>query len=239
MPRFAPQVVSLEARMVLSAANLTPAAYEAARGRIVEAAHRLAVTGDLDRADANLERAVRTIPQGGALLPTLEAEAASGPASPRILVNSLNDFIRDRVTTGDITVSSPALRKVLGITPPVAPTPPAAPTPTPPSPGPGLPSSGSPTPSSLSVNIFNSISNSSIYVSFSQVVNGVRTQLTGVSIGAGVTARFVPIITQNSSPILVSAQNQSTIGYWETTAPASFSQLKIAYLGGRGQFYFR
>ena len=234
MPKFTPRAEALEAKMVLSAGSLTPAGYQAARVGIVQAVQRLEATGNLVQADVALGRAVRTIPDGGGLLPTLQAEAASGDVAARTLLGSLDDFIRDRVAAGDIVLKG-SLRKTLA---PTSPSPaPLAPAPTVPGPsGPSGPSAPTPTPASLSVNIANATT-SPLYVSFTQVVDGVRTELTGTSVGPGVTARFVPIVTRNSSPITVSFQSR-TLGYWQIVAPADFGQLRIAYYYNRGQFFF-
>ncbi len=237
--RFTPQADALETRMVLSAV-LTPAGYEAARTQIAQVVNRLAATGNLARADAALPRAVRTIPDSAALLPTLDADLATNPVSTRTLMADVNTFVRNHVATGDIVVPNAALRRTIGVvapaTPPASvPVTPVVPTPpSQPSPSPGAPATP---PVSFSVNIINSV-NSNLDVSFTQVVNGTRTQLTGVSITANDTARFVPVITQNSSPITVSAQSQS-VGYWEIIAPANFSQLQIKYMYGKCYFYFQ
>ena len=236
--RFAPQADALESRLVLSAV-LTPAEYAAARNRIAQVVDRLAATGNVAQADAALGRAVRSIPDAAALLPTLDAALATNPVTTRTLMAGVNGFIRDHVATGDIAVPNAALRRKIGLVAPanppaslpvtiVAPTAAAPPT--------GLVAPAS-SPAALSVSILNSVT-SNLDVSFTQVVNGTRTELTGVSIRAGATARFVPVITQNSSPIIVSAQSQS-VGYWEVTAPANFSQLKIQYVYGRCYFYFK
>lgn len=231
MPRFTPRADALETKLVLSAGSLTPAGYQAARVGIVQVVHRLEATGNVVQAEVGLGRAVRTIPGGGDLLPTLDAEVSSGDVAARTLLGSLDDFIRDRAATGDILLKG-SLRKTLG---PVAPSPdPTAPAPPPPGPAGGAPTA--PTPASLTVNITNATT-SQVYVSFTQVVGGVRTELTGVAVGSGVTARFVPIITRNSTPITVSFQSPS-LGYWEILAPADFSQLRLAYTAGRGQFFF-
>lgn len=233
MPKFTPRADALEAKLVLSAGGLTPAGYEAARGRIVQAVQRLEATGNLVQAEAALGRAVRTIPGGGALLPTLDAEVASADVAARTLLGSLDDFIRDRVASGEIVLKG-SLRRTLG---------PAVASPAPAVPGPAVPgraspgsSTTAPTPASLTVNIANGTT-SQLYVSFTQVVNGVRTELTGTAVGSGVTARFVPIITRNSTPITVSFQSP-TLGYWQVVAPANFGQLRVAYYDGRGQFFF-
>ena len=242
--RFAPQVDALETRMVLSAV-LTPAGYQAAHNRIAQVVDRLAATGNLAQADAALGRVVRSIPDNQALLPTLDAALAVNPVSTRTLMAGVNGFIRDHVATGDIVVPNAALRRTIGLVapaPPPSPAPPASPPVTTPPPivtppgTTGTVTSASP-PASLSVTIQNSVT-SNLDVSFMQVVNGTRTQLTAVSIRAGATARFVPIITQSSSPIIVSAQSQS-VGYWEITAPANFSQLQITYMYGKCHFYFK
>ena len=243
--RLTPQADALETRMVLSAV-LTPAEYGAARNQIAQVVNRLAATGNEAQADAALARAVRTIPASAALLPTLDAALATNPVSTRTLMADVNTFLRDHVATGYIVVPNAALRRTIGVVTPAPPpsSPPVSPVvPTPPSPpttgpaAPATPPAPASPPASLSVNILNSV-NSNIDVSFTQVVNGTRTQLTGVSIRVGATARFVPVITQNSSPITVSAQSPS-IGYWEITAPANFSQLEIKYMYGTCYFYFK
>lgn len=238
--RFAPRVDALETRMVPSAV-LTPAGYGAARDRIAQVVDRLAATGDVARADAALERAVRTIPDNRALLPALDAALTTDRVTTRTLMAGVNGFIRDRVATGDIVVPNAALRRTIGVVAPTAP-PPSLPVGVGVSSAPPRGTTGpiapppAPTPPSLSVSIQNSVT-SDLDVSFTQVVNGTRVQLTGVSIRAGATARFVPIITQNSSPITVSVRGRS-IGYWEITAPADFSQLQIKSIYGRCYFYF-
>ena len=236
--RFTPQADLLEARMVLSAV-LTPAGYEAAHNGIAQAVSRLAATGNVARADAALARAVQSIPDSAALLPTLDAAVATNPVTTRTLMADVNTFLRAEVATGDIVVSNAALRRTIGL---VAATPPSSPpvttappsTPSPPTTGSGTPATP---PASLSVSIFNAVTNSDLNVSFTQVVNGVRTQLTGVFVRAGTTASFVPIITQSSSPITVSAQSPS-VGYWQITAPTNFTQLEIKSMNGKCYFYF-
>lgn len=235
--RFRPQAAALESRLVLSTV-LTPAAYEAARGRIVQAVARFAATGNEAQSDVALARAVRTIPAGAALLPTLDAALEAGRARPRAaaVVADVNGFLRDRIATGEIAVPNPALRRKLGL---VAPSPPpvvvgSPPPATPRPPGPTAPPAAPP--ASFTVGVRNSTT-SALDVQFTQVVNGVRTQLTDVAIRARTTAPFVGVVRQNSSPITVSAQSPS-VGYWEVVAPAEFSQLDITYMNGRCYFYF-
>ena len=238
--RFTPQADALETRMVLSAV-LTPAGYEAARNRIAQVVHQLVATGNLVRADAAIERAVRSIPDSAALVPTLDVALATKPVSTRILMTSVNNFLRDHVATGDIVVPNAALRRTIGVVAPA--TPPSSPpatvvvTTTPPQTTTGPVAPATP-PASLSVSILNSVTNSNLDVRFTQVVNGTRTQLTGVFIRAGATARFIPVITQSQSPIIVSVQSPS-VGYWEIVAPANFSQLEIRYMYGKCYFYFK
>ena len=126
--RLAPQVDALEARLALATmtaaastvadSTLTPAEYLAARVQINIAVIRQALTGNQARADLNLERSVRQLPDGANLLPTLQIDLnttdlsvrGAARATRQRLFDNLDTFIRASVATGDLTVAGRALR---------------------------------------------------------------------------------------------------------------------------------
>ena len=129
VPRFQPQIVSLEPKLALTTAGaattavieatLTPAEYYVARTQINVAVTRLARTGDSARVEVNLEQAARQIPLGTNLLPTLQAELAkmnravggSAAAVRHAALASLDAFIRSGVADNSIVVAGRGLRE--------------------------------------------------------------------------------------------------------------------------------